>query len=200
MMMENKKEKLNNQGASLIEFIVVIAIMAIVIGGVVTGISLFTNTYAKQAARGIEDFISEARTKTMSIAADEWNFEISYDEESGDFIYTLNKVTITKKADGTTERKSEAVEQEMYSGDLQIMFMNGDDSSGKVTLNSKQNTLRLVFSQSQGSISDIRLGGYTLDETIGKEPAEVIYFSIKRGSFTKKIAVYTLTGKYEVIE
>lgn len=200
MMMENKKAKLNNQGASLIEFIIVVAIMAVVIGGVVTGISLFTNTYAKQAARGIEDFISNGRTKATSIAADEWNVEISYNEGSGDFTYTLNRVTFNQKADGTLERDAEVIEQEMYGGELEIFFMNGDDNSAKVSLNSKMNTLRLVFSQTQGSISDILLGGYSLEHIIGKKLDDVVYFTINRGSFTKKIAVYTLTGKYEVIE
>lgn len=203
MMMENKKTKLNNQGTSLIELLVVVAIMAIVIGGVTIGISLFTNTYAKQAARGIEDFVSSGRTKAMSITADEWNVEISYNEESGDFTYTLNKVTITTKPDGTVERKSEVVEQEIYGGELKIYFINGDAADtqyAKVGLNAESNTLRLVFSPTQGSISDIRLGGYSLKSTIGKEVADVIYFTISRGDFTKKVAVYTLTGKYEVIE
>lgn len=46
----------------------------------------------------------------------------------------------------------------------------------------------------------MRISGYTLKHTIGQEPSDVIYFKINRGSYTKKIAVYTLTGKYEVIE
>lgn len=206
MMMENKKTKLNNHGASLIEFIIVVAIMAVVIGGVVTGISLFTNTYAKQAARGIEDFISSARTKATSITADEWNVEISYNETSKDFTYTLNKVAITTKA-GKTERKSEIIEQEIYGGELDLFFINGDDTNAaKVSLNSSSNTLRLIFSQAQGSITDVQFvlkdgSGISLKSAIGvKEIADVFYFTINRGSFTKKIAVYTLTGKYEVIE
>lgn len=201
MMMENKKEKLNNHGLSLVELLVVVAIMAIVVGGVVTGISLFTNTYAKQAARGIEDFISTARTKATSIAADEWNVEISYDGKSGDFTYTLNKVTITKDDKGTEKRSYEVIEKQVYEGDLEMFFINGDDKdAAKVALNSEKNTLRLVFSQTQGSISDMRISGYTLKHTIGQEPSDIIYFIINRGSYTKKIAVYTLTGKYEVIE
>lgn len=200
-MMENKKEKLNNHGLSLVELLVVVAIMAIVVGGVVTGISLFTNTYAKQAARGIEDFISTARTKATSIAADEWNVEISYDKKSGDFTYTLNKVTITKDDKGNEKRSYEVIEKQVYKGDLEVSFINGDDKdAAEVSLNSEKNTLRLVFSQTQGSISDMRISGDTLKHTIGQEPSDVIYFKINRGSYTKKIAVYTLTGKYEVIE
>lgn len=82
-----------------------------------------------------------------------------------------------------------------------MSFINGDDKdAAKVSLNSEKNTLRLVFSQTQGSISDMRISGYTLKHTIGQEPSDIIYFIINRGSYTKKIAVYTLTGKYEVIE
>lgn len=201
MMMENKKTKLNNQGASLIEFIIVIAIMAIVIGGVVTGISLFTNTYAKQAARGLQDFINNGRTKAMSIAADEWNVEISYNTQDESFTFSLNKVTIKTMPDGSKKREVEVVEQEIYKGELKMYMKNGDAANGAyIGLNSTANTVRLVFSQSQGAIEDVRLGGYTLQHTVGQQPADVLYFTISRGNFTKKIAVYTLTGKYEVIE
>ncbi len=193
MMMENRKYKLNNKGASLVELIITIAIMIIVIGGLTIGFSVITNTYAKRAANNINDYLQTTRTKAMTIVADEWNIEIS--KKSDDYIVAINKVTITQDADGNDVRNSEVFDQIFVGGDVDIEFKDSSLAS-KLTID-ENNKLTIVYSLSQGSISDIL---YNDTSIAGGSLGDMGVFSIRSGSFGRDINLYYTTGKSEIIE
>ena len=65
--MRNMKHRhINNEGFSLVEIIVVIAIMAIAIGTVALSVSMVTGAESRKAFKKIESLIDEARTGAMS--------------------------------------------------------------------------------------------------------------------------------------
>ena len=67
-MRDDYNEKLNNAGFSLIELIVVIAIMTILVGGASLGISLAFSKDAAKCATMINDAIYTTRMNSMSKA------------------------------------------------------------------------------------------------------------------------------------
>lgn len=66
LVMKLKKLKQNNNGFSLVELIVVIAIMSIAVGALSLSMSLVTGAEAKKAFSKIESVIDEARTGSMT--------------------------------------------------------------------------------------------------------------------------------------
>lgn len=83
--MKQMRTKHNNKGFSLVELIVVIAIMTIAVGTITLSISLVTGAEAKKAFRKIEALIDEARTGSMSRYDEELTIQYcakdtSYDE------------------------------------------------------------------------------------------------------------------------
>lgn len=58
--------KKNNKGLSLVELIVVIAIMAVLVGMLALSLSILTGAQAKQAAEKISSQLNEAKTGSMS--------------------------------------------------------------------------------------------------------------------------------------
>ncbi|MDE6209380.1 MAG: hypothetical protein K2M73_06875 [Lachnospiraceae bacterium] len=200
MMMETKKRKLNNEGASLLEFIVVFAIMVVVIGVVVTGFTIVTNSYARKAASGFIDMLSTARTKAMSVAAEEWNMELEYIADNGNFICRVNKVTQETLPDGNVQSTSEVVQEEIFNGDLQIKFINVTGTNETpVTLNSTANKLKISFSGGQGSVSNVYLGDVPFSNCI-EQLGDLARITITSGSYEKNIELYYTTGKYEALD
>lgn len=64
--MKQTRLKDNNMGLSLVELIVVIAIMSLAVGALTLSVSLLTGSEAKKAYHKIESVIDEARTGSMS--------------------------------------------------------------------------------------------------------------------------------------
>lgn len=64
--MNQTRLKVNNKGLSLVELIVVIAIMSIAVGSLTLSVSLMTGSEAKKAFQKIESVLDEARTGSMS--------------------------------------------------------------------------------------------------------------------------------------
>lgn len=58
--------KKNNQGFSLVELIVVIALMAILVGGVISYVGTYGSTKVKNCAKEIESHFSETKVCAMS--------------------------------------------------------------------------------------------------------------------------------------
>lgn len=99
-----KKMRTNNRGFSLVELIVIMAIMTVAVGAITLSVSLITGSEAKKAARKTDSILNEVKTGAMS-RFDE-DFTITYklantastgSGASGDFdkdgFYAVKKVT-----------------------------------------------------------------------------------------------------------
>ena len=70
-----RKNKLNSAGFTMIELIIVIAIMAVMVGGSVIGFNLLSQGDSKAASKNISSQLAELRTDTLSMDGD-WTAEI----------------------------------------------------------------------------------------------------------------------------
>lgn len=196
MMMENKRTKLNNKGATFVELLVVIAIMVILIGGITAGFAVINNTYAKRAVNNINDFMGTARTKSMTIVAEEWNVEITcLSADNDSYNIKLNRVTV-KESEGTTTYVTDVIEEENFSGNMVITYE--DNTLGTSYTLDLDHPVKIVFSSGQGSIDDIQVNGISITEE--EELGDVGKFTVTSGSYTKEIDVYYLTGKSEIVK
>lgn len=88
--MKQMRTKHNNKGFSLVELIVVIAIMAIAVGTLTLSVSLVTGSEAKKAFRKIESLIDEARTGSMSRFDEEFTIQYCDKDSSYDGVGTVS--------------------------------------------------------------------------------------------------------------
>ncbi|MBQ5918232.1 MAG: prepilin-type N-terminal cleavage/methylation domain-containing protein, partial [Lachnospiraceae bacterium] len=89
MKKTSSKRKLNNRGFSLIELIVTLAIIVILAGAAAVTVSMLDSSYVEDAERGIKDYISLGRTKSMSVSASDWYVTVA--KEDADYYVYLYK-------------------------------------------------------------------------------------------------------------
>ncbi len=155
----------NDSGYSLVELIVVIAIMAVMVGVVSIGISLIFSRDAEAVAKTIDDELSEARMLAMSRDGE---FELvihidSSDPDNNSIIInkdgSMYKTTAMKKR-ATISVSGGGLASDVTDGDVKIIFdkgngsvktINGGTSSGVcqieatgARLTSKKSTVNLV--------------------------------------------------------
>jgi len=85
----------NNKGFSLIEFIVVIAIMSITVGALSLSVSILTGSEAKKAFQKMEAVLDEARTGSMT----RFNETLTISYLTGDASYDVATDTIVSSGD-----------------------------------------------------------------------------------------------------
>lgn len=141
MMKENetKKSKRNNKGFSMMELIVVVAIMSLLVGLIGYGVSMITAGDTKRASKTISGEISTMRTNTLAVMG-QWQYEIANDGGS---------VKIRTYKDG--------VEQDYTNlgSKIRVKYRVSENAS-EVDLNSGQKLI-LTFVQSSGKVNDLQL-------------------------------------------
>lgn len=91
-----KQRKIDNRGFSLVELIVVIAIMAIAVGTLTLSVSMVTGAESKKAFQKLESLIDETRTGAMS----RFDQQLTVCYKSKDASYDGTDVTGEYDADG----------------------------------------------------------------------------------------------------
>lgn len=172
--------QLNNKGFSLVELIVVIAIMVVLVAAVVASSSMMDSSYVKDAERGIKDYISTARSKSMSVVAKEWCVKITKEDDS--YVVQLIK---TVEEDG--ELKTKIVDS--YDLGKKIIITFGDQMKVGVD---ETTPLSLYFNSSTGKISKVLYGDQQCNISSG-----LGYIGIKCGSYDIVLKVFYNTGKCE---
>ncbi|MCM1307655.1 MAG: prepilin-type N-terminal cleavage/methylation domain-containing protein [Butyrivibrio sp.] len=71
-----KKHRQNNKGFSIVELIVVVAIMSVMIGAISITYTVVKRTNVTKAARTIDDLLTTCREKAMTNSAKEWKVVI----------------------------------------------------------------------------------------------------------------------------
>ena len=174
------RKKYNN-GFSLIELIVIIAIMGVLVGGASLGISLVFSKDASKCATRLNDSIYEARANSMYKAG---KFELIIDN-SGD----ANVATISHSQTDGTPAISDTV------------YLDGVDLSAKFVteavpaVKELELPVTVTFDKSKGNVYSVADADRAYDDGI-------IVFDITptRGNRTAKVQLVTTTGKHTIGE
>lgn len=135
--------RVNNNGLTLMELIVVIAIMAVLVASTVAGIGLLSSGDAKKASKNIRSVLSEVRTETLSIQAD-WEAKLYNDDGT-------YKISIYRD-DEEYETADLGYRIEIFYGDAKEAIDDGD-------------ALIISFRQSSGAVKEISIIKNGLEET-----------------------------------
>lgn len=179
---------MNNKGFSLIELIVIIAIMGVLVGGASLGIGLVFSKDAMKCATRLNDSIYDARANSMYKAG---KFELSIDNSGSANTATISQTDLTPATSDT-------------------IYLDGVDSNKKTTISAKFVTeavpagtaisfpVNLTFDKAKGNV-------YSVVDTDGMTYGDgIIVFEIEplRGNRNRKakVQLVTTTGKHTIGE
>lgn len=195
--------KQDNRGLSLVELIVVIAIMAIMIGVGILSISLLFGTQARGCAQKVSSMLNE--TKTGCLSRYNETMTIAYrtkgqDEEpayTADGYYAINRIYTIKKegnkikpvpvgGDGSAEIRA------LGSGKVVIMVYLSDGSSFEL---GTDKYVTISYNRSTGAFAPVIVGNAS-GETQTDDYIDKITFS--SGARTYTLTMVQTTGKHTV--
>ncbi len=176
---------LNNKGFSLMELIVVIAIMVVLVGFVFASSSIMDSSYVKEVERGVEDYVTMARSKSMSVSAKEWFMVLT--TEDGEYVTKLCKTTEETVGD-TTETKTVDVDKNTYNNKAEVTFNDGVNSWDI----DEDTPLNIYFDSATGRIKRVTVGGIDADISNGIGRVEIV-----SGSYDITMKIFYNTGKCE---
>lgn len=177
---------MNNKGFSLIELIVIIAIMGVLVGGASLGIGLVFSKDAMKCATRLNDSIYDARANSMYKTG---KFELIIDNSGSANTATISQTDLTPATSDT-------------------VYLDGVDSSKKTTISARFVTeavpagtaislpVSVTFDKAKGNVySVVDADGMTYGDGI-------IVFDITplRGNRTAKVQLVTTTGKHTIGE
>ena len=176
------KSKKNNYGYTLIELIVVIAIMSIFTGGASLGISLLFSKDAANCATKLNDAIYKTRMDSMSKTG---KYELTVDnaDPANKAVIALDGTTVdTVYLDGTNTTKKTTVS---------VKFVTESNPSGQ----SLTMPLNIEFDKAKGNVA------FDIDGD-GSNDDGIIVFEIQavRGGRESKVQLVTATGKHTIGE
>ena len=192
--------KRDNRGLSLVELIVVIAIMAIMIGVGILSISLLFGTQARGCAQKVSSMLNE--TKTGCLSRFEETMTIAYRTKNQDGekaytadgyyainrIYTLNSSAVSVAVGGVGSAEIRA----LGSGKVVIMVYLSDGSSFEL---GTDKYVTISYNRSTGAFDPVIVGNAS-GETQTDDYIDKITFS--SGARTYTITMVQATGKHTV--
>ena len=179
---------MNNKGFSLIELIVIIAIMGVLVGGASLGIGLVFSKDAMKCATRLNDSIYDARAISMYKTG---KFELSIDNSGSANTATISQTDLTPATSDT-------------------VYLDGEDSSKKTTISARFVTeavpagtaislpVSVTFDKAKGNV-------YSVVDAYGMTYGDgIIVFEIEplRGNRNRKakVQLVTTTGKHTIGE
>ena len=190
MKISNSERKLNNKGFSLMELIVVIAIMIVMVGAATVSVAMLDSSYVEDAERGIKDYIALARTKSMSVSAKDWYMSIG--KQGADYyayLYKVVEVPVSDNPDDGVVEQIILVEKKTLGRKLTISF--GTTEANIIDITST-NELQLHFDSATGKIKEVKVGPTNYETTSG-----IGNIYINRNDYDIKLKVFYNTGKCE---
>ena len=169
---KSTRNRIGNKGYSLVELIVVIAIMAVMVGVMSLGLGMMFTRDANYVAVRIDDMLTEARTASMSRAGTfTYSFHIDGSSPSNSYV-KIDQTTDT----GTTEYKRIPLDKSV------TVKVNGSDA----------NDFSVVFDKAKGNVKTVVIDGTAKSELV----YEIDVTSKKNTSKTKTVTLVTTTGRH----
>lgn len=185
-VLSKKNSKLNNRGASLVELLIMLAIIAVLISGSFAAIGLINSSSIKQATRTTKDYLEKTRTKAMSVEADEWNMILSNDDDS--YMLTLNKVVSGKDEGGNTVTTTDVVDEKNLGSRVTAQLVTASDNK---TIGDGD-SLKVTFVPSSGAVEAVFYNGTKISSSDG-----IIVIEYTVGERKTLVKLYTVSGKIE---
>lgn len=172
--------KRDNRGLSLVEIIVVVAIMAALGGSIIIGVGLATGRPADECAAKLQSILQSSRLSAMGKVDNK--IEIYMNAEG--YIYVKETVT-TATGNGAGSGMADRV-TETRIGERGITFVYTLSNHSTGTLTPGGASLVLSFDRSSGAFNGLE--GYPT-------PVYCESITISRGSREKTLTLSSLTGK-----
>ena len=166
---------MKNKGFSLIELIVVIAIMSILVAIVTLGVGAISGSKVKECAKGIEAVLNKARVSSMG--KDEVTAKIYVGDDGAYYVDLITKIN------GSTDVQTKRVGK----SELVLLYSLKDDYSNPQVLKQK-GKINISFDRSSGELKADETGNY----------CQRIWVQNKKGSVVWTITIYKETGTVEV--
>lgn len=165
--------QLNNHGFSLLELLVVMAIIVIVSTITAVGLNVLAEGNAKKANKTMYSKISELRTTTMSKSG-EWYMVISCQDNT----YKLETHHVANGEDNIKDTSKFSASR------ISLNYYNGDSSTG---YDLRNNSLKIQFNKNDGSCKSV-----TINDT-----EEFITDNLDAPQFGKIVASVSRNNTYE---
>lgn len=193
--MINYKENNNssNSGFTMVELIIVIAIMAIMVAAGSIGFSLLSHGDSKKAVGNLSSQIAELRTNALSMAGD-WTAELYKKDKS----YQLDIKKTIKSLDPAIPDTVETVSSTPIGSKIAIVYKDSTASSEKGI--NDDNKLVISFKQGTGKVDDVSLvlisggGSEQLKPLSGSQSGNIIV-KVNGLSKSNSLTLWYLTGK-----
>lgn len=176
----------NNRGFTLIELMVVVAIVSILVGAMTYSINSVSSTRAKKFASDLNAMISQCRVDTMSGAPSPTYLEISQDE-NGDYYGTLY------------EGGAEKAKQKLGGSGISCSFITDSIAAQSYSISGNNSTaLYLAFDRATGAFSkltDVKSSDSALNVASGNYCTSI---TIASGGGSYTITLVPNTGYHSV--
>lgn len=185
MKTKMKSSHMNNKGFSLLELIVVMAIMVVLVAVGIASSSILNSSYVKEVEQGIEDYVSMARSKSMSVSAKEWFVVLTTENEE----YMAKLCKTTEEVVGeVTQTKTVDVDKDEYNKKVTVVF---NDGVNKWDID-KDSPLCIYFDSATGKVKKVTVAGADVDISNGIGRVE-----IASGNYDITMKIFYNTGKCE---
>ena len=200
----------DNRGLSLLELIVVIAIMAVLIGASGYGLSLLVGTEARQAVTKMEAQLNDTKTGTLTkfgedlvvryIEVNDSNAETWAKKGVDKSGYYADKCiyTIIMNTPGNSMKQSYSDKHEFSHIGPKKVDINVYYDSGNVKIDSS-NAVRIRFKRDSGEIEKLEIGSVNAsDEFVPSSTGTIDRMEFKAGLRTYVIKFTPLTGQFSI--
>lgn len=183
MMTVLNNRQLNNRGASVIELLIIMAIIAVLLSGSIIAFSILDTSNIKQASRTTKSYIEKTRSSTMSVVADEWSFTLT--REGVDYKAIVNKTYKNDEGASVTDK----VEEKLLGTRIAAALVSG---ASETAIN-ENDVLKITFEPASGSVKKVTLNGTEYN------PAEnMISIKFTSGNGVNYVKLYFVSGKVEI--
>ena len=181
--MQNKKINCN-AGFSLVELIVVVALVGVLIGGSLITYYTISSHNINKAKGYIEDSLNECRSRAMTTQAKSWDVEI-----------TSEKVGVYKTDMSTGEVIN--IQGNKLPKNVSIEFQQGNNPTVYKLSDTAYDSVKISFKKLSGEVGKVSItSGGTATELFTSNEAQYCDIILNYRNRTKKIRLYYATGKF----